>query len=254
MDEYWSRNGKPDTPAFRRYQDLVVGDIDAAIQGCFSGGADEVYVRYDGFGDKTFVRNRLDRRATLLPNGGPILNGLDHSFAGVMLVGFHAMEGAKDGVLAHTWSSARRRRYTYNGREGGEVFVYATVAGHDHNIPVIMATGCAGLCREVHELLGEDVVTAAVKSVCDDGSVELLSPDVTRRTITTAATKAVNQIHRCRPYKPAFPIRVVLQLSDGRTTDGYILWRHDNKSDWPGKKVDDRTVETMVTSTRHLAL
>ena len=69
----------------------------------------EVYVKDDGFRDKNLLPELIDERAKLLPNGGPILNGLDESFAGVMLVGFHAMEGAKDGVLAHSWSSARRR-------------------------------------------------------------------------------------------------------------------------------------------------
>ena len=254
MDQYWARHGKPGTPEFQRFHDLVVGDINAAIRGCFSGGADEVYVKYDGFGDKTFVQDRLDRRAKLLPSGGPILNGLDESFTGVMLVGFHAMEGAKDGVLAHTWSSGRRRRYTYNGREGGEVFVYATIAGHDHNVPIIMATGCAGLCREVRELLGDDVVTTAVKSVRDDGSVELLSEEMTLPAITAAAEKAVKQIGHFGAFKPAFPIRIQLQLSDGPTRDGFVRWRHDNKSDWPGESVDERTIQATVTSTRHLAL
>jgi D-amino peptidase len=253
-NEYWARNRKPGDPAFERYRKLLTDDVSAAIAGCFAGGADEVYVKDDGFRSRSIIRDQLDRRATLVPSGGPILHGLDGSFAGVMLVGFHAMEGAKDGVLAHTWSSARRRRYWFNDREGGELFVYATVAGHDHNVPIIMAAGCSGLCREVHDLLGEDVVTVSVKSVRKDGAVDLPPPTITLPKITEAAKRAAERIERAKVFRPTFPIRVRLQLADEKTVDGYIDWRHDNKPDWPGKKAGRNTIEATVTSTRHLTL
>jgi len=252
--KYWARNVDPSGKQFRHYRELMTDDVNAAIEGCFAGGADEVYIRDDGFGDRGLIADRLDRRVKLLPRGGPLLNGLDESFDGVMLVCFHAMEGAEDGVLAHTWSSARRRRYTFNGKDAGEVAVYAIVAGHDHNVPIILATGCEGLAREVHELLGDEVVTVAVKRVRDDKSVELLPATETLPRIKAGAKTAVEKIGRFKPYRPHFPITVRLQLENKDAVDGYIKWRNHNKPDWPGRRVDDRTIEAVLPSTRHLNL
>ena len=254
VNEYWARNLKAGSADLARYRKLVTDDVNAAIEGCFAAGADEVCVKDDGFRDKNLVAEKLDKRARLLPPGGPLLNGLDESFSGVLLVGFHAMEGARDGVLAHTWSSARRRRYWFNGREGGEVAVYATVAGYDHQVPIVMATGCAGLCREVEQLLGKGVVTVAVKSVRPNGKVELLSAEVTLPRIRSAAERAVRQASQLRPYRPSFPMKVRLQLSDEPTTDQYMGWRRDNKPDWPGRRAGPRTIEAELTSTKHLNL
>ena len=60
----------------------------------------------DGFRDQNLLPNRLDKRATLLPGGPTLPHGLNESFRGVMLTRFHAMEGAEDAVLPHTWSSS----------------------------------------------------------------------------------------------------------------------------------------------------
>ena len=117
------------------------------------------------------------------------------------MIGLHAMEGAADGVLAHTWSSARRRRYWFNGREGGEVAAYAIVAGHNHQVPVIMATGCSGLCRETQELLGPHVVTVSVKQKLSDGSTKLFPAAETQRAISAGAQQAISDLNLFSPLK-----------------------------------------------------
>jgi len=250
--EYWARNLKPDDPKSRRYRELMTDDVNAAIEGCFAAGATEVFVKDDGFRDQNLLPDRIDKRAKLVPGGTTLLHGLDDSFSGVMLIGFHAMEGAEGAVLAHTWSSSRRRRYWFNGREGGEVAAYAIVAGHDHKVPIIMATGCTGLCHEVTALLGEDVVTIAVKRRREDGTVELYPSDMTRRAISEGAKQAVEQIEKYGPYHVRFPLQIRLQLKDKQVTDGYEKWRRDNKNDWPGTRVNDNTLEATLRTTKHI--
>ena len=254
VNEYWARNLKPSDPKARRYRELLTDDVNAAIAGCFAAGATGVYVKDDGFRDQNLIRGRLDPRAVLLPGGGGLLHGLDSSFQGVMLVGFHAMEGARDAVLAHTWSSGRRRRYWFNDREGGEVAAYAIVAGNNHRVPIIMATGCTGLCREVHALLGPEVVAVSVKRKGADGRVELDPPKTTQPAIARGARRAVARIDRYRPYLVPFPLRVRLQLKNREVTDGYEKWRHGNKRDWPGKRSGANTIEAILKTTKHIIL
>lgn len=249
--EYWARNRKPGDPELRRYRELMTDDVNAAVRGCFDGGAREVVVSDDGFRDRNLLPDRLDQRAQLVSGEG-LLHGLDDSFSGVMLIGFHAMEGADDGVLAHTWSSARRRRYWFNGHEGGEVAAYAIVAGHDHGVPIILTTGCRGLCREVEELLGSQVLMVAVKELSADGSVALVPQTETLPQITDAAKLAIAKVSEFKPYEVEFPLHVRLMLADKATTAGYIEWRKKNKPDWPGRRVDDVTLEATLTTTKHI--
>ena len=250
--EYWARNLKPGDPKIRHYRQLMTDDVNAAITGCYAGGATEVYVSDDGFRDRNLLHAQLDPRAKLLPAGVGLLHGLDETFSGVMLVGFHAMEGAENAVLEHTWSSARRRRYWFNGTEGGEVAAYAIVAGHDHKIPVIMATGCVALGREVRQLLGNDVVTVTVKRKRTDGTIDLYPPEQTHPAITAGAKRAVSQISRYQPYQIKFPLHVRLQLKDKSTTDGYLKWRQETKPDWPGRRTGDNTLDAILETTKHI--
>jgi len=252
--EYWARNLKSGDPKLPRYRRLMTDDVNAAVRGCFAAGAAEVYVKDDGFRDKNLLVERLDKRAKLITGGSRLLYGLDSSFDGVMLIGFHAMEGAEDGVLAHTWSSARRRRYWFNGREGGEVAAYAIVAGHDHGVPIIMASGCSGLGREARAWLGQDTVTVAVKRKRQDGSVELFEPNSTQKASAEGASKAVRQIARYRPFSSRFPLKIRLQLKDKQVTEGYIKWRRESKPDWPGKRAGANTLEATLRSTKHIVL
>lgn len=254
VDEYWARNRRDGDPKLRFYRERMTDDVNAAIAGCLKAGADAVYVKDDGFRDRNLLRDRLDKRARRIPQGPGLLYGLDKSFSGVLLVGFHAREGARDGVLAHTWSSARRRRYWFNGREGGEVAAYAIVAGHDHGVPILMATGCAGLCREVRELLGESVVTVAVKRLRKDGSIALDPPSATLPRIAAGAGRAIARIDRARPYSTRFPLRVRLELKDKATADGYQKWRRRNKPDWPGKRIGPNRFEALLRNTKHIVL
>jgi len=251
VDEYWARNRKDGDPKLEHFRRLMTDDVNAAIAGCFEGGATEVFVKDDGFRDRNLIRERLDKRAKVLPPGG-LLSGLDGTFAGVMLVGLHAMEGTDDAVLAHTWSSARRRRYWFNGKEGGEVAAYAIVAGHDHDVPILLTTGCTGLCRETRELLGPHAVSVAVKEKRKDGTIDLYPPEVTRRTIAEGARKAVAQRSQCKPLRVKFPLQIRLHLKDKSVTDGYIKWRRDNKPDWPGRRAGDNILEATLKSTKHI--
>lgn len=251
VDEYWARNRKDGDPKIDYFRGLMTADVNAAVAGCFDAGADEVFVKDDGFRDRNLLHDRLDKRARLLP-AGPLLSGLDGTFSGVMLIGLHAMEGATDAVLAHTWSSARRRRYWFNGREGGEVAAYAIVAGHDHRVPVIMATGCTGLCSETRKLLGAHVVAVSVKQKLADGSIKLFSAAETRRAISAGAKQAVSNLDTFAPLQVKFPLHVRLRLKDKPTTDGYIKWRRDNKPDWPGRRTGVNTLEATLVSTKHI--
>ena len=85
---------------------------------------------------------RLHEAAHLVGGGphNPRFPGLDHSFAGVLLIGYHAMAGTEAAVLDHTYDSQRIRSIAINGQQMGEVELDALWAGR-LGVPVLMVSG-----------------------------------------------------------------------------------------------------------------
>jgi D-amino peptidase len=61
---------------------------------------------------------------------------MTEDFAGLLLVGYHAMDNTSDAVIAHTFSSASYQWMKVNGREVGEMAVDAAIAGA-RGVPLI---------------------------------------------------------------------------------------------------------------------
>ena len=140
---------------------LLMGDVNAAIAGCFDSGATEVVIR-DGHGGGTnFITDLLDRRAVLDRKTDMWTASLDDSFDATMFVGVHAMAGTLNGFLDHTQNSRMWWRYTINGKPCGEIAQWATMASH-FKVPVVYICGDQAGCDEAEALL-PGVVTTAVK-------------------------------------------------------------------------------------------
>jgi D-amino peptidase len=124
-------------------------ETDAAVRALFESGAERVVVWDNhGFG-ANLVFDKLDRRCEVLLGTGferrfPLL---DESYAGVLMIGYHAMEGTPNGVLAHTYSPDAYRAVRVNGRLVGEIALDAAVAG-EHGVPLIFIASDEEGCRE----------------------------------------------------------------------------------------------------------
>src|SRR5256885_6498143 len=96
-------------PGQRRYDEsrrLLVGEINAAIQGLFEAGAGKVVV-WDGHdGSRSLSIADIDPRAELIQGRPTPANYYlqDREYDGILFVGQHAMAGARNGVLAHSQS------------------------------------------------------------------------------------------------------------------------------------------------------
>lgn len=91
-------------------QDLLVGDVNAVVDGLFAGGATEVHVldgHASGNPEPDVPRSRLDPRAVQVLRDEPFdaYTGLvvEGAFEAVALVGMHAKTGSA-GFAAHTWA------------------------------------------------------------------------------------------------------------------------------------------------------
>jgi len=196
-----------DAPEFREAMRLLMGDIAAVAQGLKEAGATEILVLDGHNGGNNFIPDCMApgvRYITGTPRPGP-LSGLDESFDGIVLLGYHAMNGTPDGVLHHTQSSSAESKYWYDGVERGEIYQSAVAAGH-YGVPVILVTGDEAACREARGLLGEDLPTVAVKQGLGREAAILLAPDDARSLLVAGAKRALAERAGRKAYKPDFPV------------------------------------------------
>jgi D-amino peptidase len=197
-------------PGQRRYDEsrsLLVGELNAAVEGILKAGASEVVI-WDGHdGSRTLSIDDIPPLAKLI-QGKPTpanyyLN--DKRFDGILFVGQHAMAGAKNGVLAHSQSFSVQNIFI-NGKPVGEIGQTAAIAGY-FNIPVIMLTGDQAACDEILAIQPK-AETVAVKTLAGKGSSISISHAEARRQIEAKARQAVQRIREFSPWKIEGPVEL----------------------------------------------
>jgi len=213
----------------------LMADVNAAVDGAFAGGADEVYV-WDGHGSGyNFLEGALDRRAVQMRalECDWFRAHIDAAF----IIGQHAMAGTINGFLDHTQSSMSWFNYSINGRNMGEIGQIATFLGVC-GIPLVMLSGDEAACVEAKALLG-DICCAPVKYGVGRNHAHLLPESKAEARIREAACEAVGRIGQIRPLTLSFPLEVKLTL--------YRSDFCDDVAAHPGvERLDARTVRKVV--------
>ena len=197
------------TPENIQACEYFMGDLAAVVRGLRDGGATEILV-IDGHGNQAMIPHLMvpgAKYVTGLPRPENNRWSLDKSYAGIVLFGFHAMNGTADGVLCHTQSSESENKYWYNGVESGELAQSASVAGY-YGVPPILVTGDEAACREARKFFGDGVVTVPTKQGLARESAVLYPFEEVRKALYDGAKKAISAIPKCKPYIMETPIKV----------------------------------------------
>lgn len=209
---------------------LMTGDVNAAINGAFEGGVDEVVVS-DGHWDAgNILIEELDSRARLnsgTPSPFAMLQSIDDKPApdAVMLVGYHALAGTKKAVLDHTWSDSRIRSVWLNDVLVGEIGLNAALAA-EYGAPVIALTGDQHACAEAQDLLGPALEIAVVKNATGRFAAQCLPLAEAREHICEAAARAVLKFREGRaakPYNVSAPVRLTVEFKESQHVDRAFL-------------------------------
>ncbi|MHC4885721.1 MAG: M55 family metallopeptidase [Planctomycetota bacterium] len=190
-DDWVMRNGQ----FYEKGVRLLMGEVNAAIEGFFAGGAQEVTV-IDGHGAGGIDPETLDERAALLRGVyKPTWPwGLDESYDALAFVGQHAKAGTPFSHITHT-SWFNTIDLSINDVSIGEYGQFALCA-KELGIPTILACGEKALCTEA-EALTPGVVTASGKEgILDDDGMEELNCDEYRAAKLGAIHKAPAQVRR----------------------------------------------------------
>jgi D-amino peptidase len=222
---------RPGHPEYlSRGRHLMTGDVNAAINGAFEGGVEEVVVS-DGHWDAgNILIEELDPRVHLntgTPSPFAMLQSIDDTPPpdAVMLVGYHAMGGTKKGVLDHTWSDVRIRSVWLNDVQVGEIGLNAALAA-EYGAPVIALTGDQHACAEAQDLLGPALEIAVVKNATGRYAAQCLPLAEARERICEAAARAVVRFREGRaakPYAVTRPVRLAVEFKESHQVDRAYL-------------------------------
>ncbi|MFO7266246.1 MAG: M55 family metallopeptidase [Limnochordales bacterium] len=200
---------KQDEPEHRMItRRLMTGEANAAIEGALAAGATEIVVGDSHNTMINLIPDELRPEARLVSGSGrplSMVDGVDETFDGVVFVGYHSAMGTKDGVLDHTYSSSTVAEVRINGVRVGEIGINAGVCGY-FGVPVVCVAGDQAAVEEAKALLGDRLVTVAVKQGIGRVAANSLHPEVARQRIREAVKEALTKPDKPQPLKFSAPV------------------------------------------------
>lgn len=219
---------------YGRFRTLMTRETNAAVEGAFDAGADEVIVN-DGHGSmRNLVIEKLDSRAELISGSSKPMSmgeGLDESYDAVVLVGYHSMAGSP-GVLNHTYTGSILE-FRVNERRFGETGMLAALAGY-YCVPVVCISGDDCTVAEAQDLI-EGIKTACVKQYSSRYAARSLHPERARQLIYRKVKESLSSIDT-EPLAVESPVVLSVKFNNTALADGsYLL---------PGaQRIDPLTVQ-----------
>lgn len=199
---------------------MMTGDVNAAIRGAKAAGATEIVVKDSHNVSRNLLIDELEQGVELISgtrsNDDGMMDGIDSSFAGCFLVGYHAMAGTTDGVMEHT-ISGRVHRAWVNGMPAGEMLYSAYAAGR-HDVPLIFVSSDDKGVAEAQTIV-PGVETATTKYGMGRYMAKLRHPSVVWPEIEEAARRAVAGLEFASPLICNSPVLAKLEFNRSEETD-----------------------------------
>lgn len=180
-------------PDWRYFADQMTREVAAACEGAVDAGYASILVK-----DAHDSARNLDPRA--LPQcahvirgwgGDPysMMLGLDSSFDGAVMTGYHSAAGWGSNPLAHTMTT-QLSSLKINGEAASELLLNALIAAYE-GVPVYVVTGDKGLCDWMKSRSPNTFVVPVNEGT--GGATRSIHPDIAVARIRDAVREAVKQ-------------------------------------------------------------
>ena len=195
------KQAKPGSPGYEEARKFLMSDLNATVEGALEGGVSEVLIYDMHYYGLNVILDKLHPKAKIImgnPHIVPPEMGLNNTFKGMLMIGFHAMAETKGALLPHTYSYDMKALYL-NGVLMGEIGMEASIAG-SYGVPLIMVSGDSKGIEEGKKIV-EDFEEATVKYAIDDEGAVCLPLSISKEIIKEKALSAVKRINDFKPYK-----------------------------------------------------
>lgn len=168
----------PDGINYFRGKELTTLEVNAAVEGFFSGGITEISV-LDGHGKGGLNVESLDPRVSLIRGRGTVYPaGLDEGYHAMAWVGQHAKAGTPYSHLTHTQSFAVLD-VRLNGYSIGE-FGQCCLCGMEMGVRSVFAAGEEALEAEARDLVPDIHFAGVKRGLVPDGLDHLTAEEYRR--------------------------------------------------------------------------
>lgn len=199
------------TGGYYRACELLMGDVNAAVQGAVRAGADEIIV-FDGHGGAhNFIYGTLNPKAKYLNIRALYDPQTFMNASAYIQIGAHAMAGTQNAFLDHTQSSKSWFDYRVNGESLGEMAQGALVAGA-YGVPAAAVSGDLAACQEAERLF-DGVVCAQVKKASCRSSAECIPVSMAHGLITDAVYLGIRRAADMKPFVRKMPLEIVVEYT-----------------------------------------
>jgi len=206
---------EPGKPEYAFGVRMFMADLLALLEGLKAGGADEVVIYDEHYYGRNIDMDALPAYASAICGKPPYradwAGGLDASFVGVILLGFHSKFGTPNGLLHHSYE-LDIRDLRVNGTSVGEIGMEAAVAG-DFGVPLVMMAGDSAGVAEAQALLPGTVGAVVKESICEWGG-QCYALSVTTERIRAAAQSVVENPPPVEPWTHK-GVTLEVELNDG---------------------------------------
>lgn len=198
-------------PKDQEMRQLLTGEINAAVDGLYAGGADDVIV-WDGHdGSQTLSALTIHPRSKLIIGDLGVSMTLERHYSGIGFVGQHAHANRKGGIMAHSYSSLGIQNMLMNGKPVGEIETRAALAGA-FNVPVIFLSGDQAAADDLHAVVPEAEL-AVVKEGFSNYACQTLSAQSARELIHERARRGMQKIGEIKPYRIEGPVTIQIEYT-----------------------------------------
>lgn len=198
-------------PGYEQFRTQMAAEVRAACEGATRAGATEILVNDAHDTGRNLTPADIPAAARLLRGwtSHPLamVEELDPSFTGLVLVGYHAPAGSAGTPLAHSMSS-QLHALEINGRPASEFLLAAYGAGLV-GVPLLFVSGDEATCAEAQEL-NPGIGTFAVNRGAGGATVSLAAERAVagiRDAVAAALTRDPNTCRISLPDKFALEVR-----------------------------------------------
>lgn len=201
---------------------MFQADLVALMDGLMTGGAEEIVIYDEHYYGRNIDVSWLPQGVTAICGNPPYRadwpGGLDETFDGVVLLGFHSKAGTVGGLLPHTYE-LDIRDLRLDGVSVGEIGMEAAIAG-DLGVPTLLVTGDSAGTAEAQALL-EGVEVVAVKEAHSESGACCHPLSETTARIRAAAEAIVKNPPPVKPYTVGSAVTFEVELNDGPYLDAF---------------------------------
>jgi len=194
-------------------RDLLVGEVNAAIDGATDAGATHILVNDAHSAMRNLPPESLHGRAEYLSGRFKpryMMQGLDESFQAVIFLGYHAAM-ATPGVLSHTYNPRAIANVRLAGTTTGEAGLNALVAQH-FGVPVAVITGDQHVGPEAAPFC-PGIVPVAVKTSISRYAASHRHPHAAREMIRDGIASALRRLADFAPPSITMPATIEIEFS-----------------------------------------